>query len=85
MTELMRILYDYASRYRLAGSMEDCEQYNESDKSAERNLKVLKETLNEQELERLENYLGEQQLIQALECEAMFCAGFSIGLELSRL
>ena len=85
MTELMHILYDYASRYRLAGSMEDCEQYNESDKLAERNLKILQETLNEQELERLENYLGEQQVVQALECEAMFCAGFSIAQELSRL
>ena len=84
MTELMRILYDYASSYRLAGSMEDCEQYNESDKSAERSLKALQDALNEQELKKLQNYLDEQMTVQSLEREAIFRAGFSIGLELSR-
>ena len=85
MTELMRILYDYASRYRLSGSMEDCEQYNESDKIAERSLKSLQEALNEQERKQLENYLGEQQTVHDIELESMFCAGFSIAQELSRL
>ena len=84
MTELMRILYDYASKYRLAGSMEDCEQYNENDKLAERSLKALQEALNEQELKQLENYLSELQIVRDIEHEAIFCAGFSIGLELSR-
>ena len=85
MTEPMRILYDYASRYRLSGSMEDCEQHNENDKLAERSLKALQETLNEEERKQLEYYLSGQRTVQSIELEAMFCAGFSIALELSRL
>ena len=85
MTELMQILYDYASSYRLAGSMADCEQFNESEKLAKSSLKDLQEALNEQELKKLQNYLGEQQILQDLEREAIFRAGFSIGLELSRV
>ena len=85
MTELMRILYDYASRYRMSGSMEDCEQYTESTKTMERSLKALHELLSEKELQHFENYLDEQRMVQSIELEAMFCAGFSIALELSRL
>ena len=85
MTEPMRILYDYASRYHLSGSMEDCEQHIENEKLAERSLKALQEALNEQERKHLENYLDGQRTVQSIELEAMFCAGFSIGMELSRL
>lgn len=84
MNELMRILYDYASRYRLSSSIEDCDQYAESTKISEYTLKVLQSSLNEEENQQLENYLGEQQIIHDLDLEAMFCTGFSIGQELSR-
>lgn len=85
MTELMQILYDYASRYRLAGSMEDCKQYEESAKTMERNLEALQEGLTREEMQKLENYIGEQKLVHDIELESMFCAGFAIGQELSRL
>ena len=84
MTEPMRILYDYATRYRLSGSMEDCEQHTENTKTMEHSLKALQEQLNEKELRQLENYLDGQRTVQSIELEAMFCAGFSIALELSR-
>ena len=85
MTELTRILYDYATRYKLCGSMEDCEQYKESTEIMERSMKKLREKLNDEEKQLLENYIDEQTLIQALDMESSFRAGLSIGLELSRM
>lgn len=84
MPEVMRILYDYASRYRLCGSIEDCDQYAESTRSMERSLKSLQENLPEKEKQQLDNYLSEQKILHTLDLETMFCVGFTIGQELSR-
>lgn len=85
MTELMRILYDYASKSRLSSSLEDCEQHQESAKVVDNSLHTLRKRLGAEDAQVLENYLGEELVVHELELEAMFCAGFSIGQELSRL
>ena len=85
MTELMRTLYQYGSKARVTCRMEDYAQYCESQKYLEKNLQALRERLNPEELQKLENYLGEQNLLHNLELEAAFCSGLSIGQELSRL
>ena len=46
MTELMRILYEYASKSRLASSLEDCQQRQESAEIMERSLRALQASLD---------------------------------------
>lgn len=85
MTELMRTLYQYGAKARVSCGLDDYEQYCESGKSTERNLQALRELLSPEALQRLENYLSEQDTLHDLELEAAFCTGFSIGQELSRV
>ena len=85
MTELMRELYRYGSKARITCGLEDYEQYRESQKCLERNLQALRDLLTPEALQKLENYLAEQQVLNGLDQEAAFCAGFSIGQELSRV
>lgn len=85
MTELMRELYQYSSRTRIVNSLDDYEQYCESSKRMDQTFQALQELLNPEELQKLQNYLGEKDVLHDLELEAAFCAGFSIGQELSRV
>ena len=76
--------YEYASKSRLASSLEDCQQRQESAEIMERSLRALQASLDAEAARKLENYLEGQRTVHELELEAMFCAGFSIGQELSR-
>lgn len=85
MTELMQTLYQYGAKARISCGLDDYEQYCESEKSTERNLQALRELLTPEALQKLENYLGDQNTLHDLALEAMFRAGLSIGQELSRV
>lgn len=85
MTDLLQALYTYAHENRMAYPSEDRMQMMESNRVSARTKQLLMEHLSEEDRELLENYIGEEELMQLLDLEAVFRAGLSIGLELSRL
>lgn len=85
MTKLLQSLYTYAYENRLVYSQEDRLKIKESNRISEQTRKQLTEMLSANGLELFECYIEEEQLIQGLELEAIFCAGLTIGMELSRL
>lgn len=85
MDMLLKTLYEYAYRHRMLFYLEDETQFHECEIMSERNRKELRRLLSEEGRAYLENYDGEQRLQRSLELEAMFRAGLSLGLELSRL
>lgn len=85
MTELLQALYTYACENRMTYAPEDRAQLRESSRVLDRIKQRLTEHLSEKDQKLFENYIGEEKLLQDLELEAMFQAGLSMGLELSRL
>lgn len=85
MTELFQVLYNYALQSQLSYNQEDYLQYLASTKCVERILKKLHERLDADGIKMLESLLEEQCILHDLEMEAIFCAGLSIGQEISRL
>ena len=85
MTKLLQALYTYAYENRLVYSQEDRLKIKESNRISEQTRKQLTGMLSANGLELFECYIEEEQLIQGLELEAIFCAGLTIGMELSRL
>ncbi|MDE7221430.1 MAG: hypothetical protein K2O45_17755 [Oscillospiraceae bacterium] len=85
MNELVRILYDHAYEHRMPYYLDDESQYRESSIMIDRQYKDLQKMLTADGQQRLEDYAGEKSVLHDLELEAIFRAGISIGLELSRL
>ena len=85
MTELLQAIYEYARQTQCLSSLEEEKLYQESREVCQRNYQTLCTTLPEKAFCCLQNYTGEMAFIHSLELEAMYRAGLSIGLELSRL
>ena len=85
MTDLFQALYLYANENRMVYPMEDRLQIRESSRISDRTKESLIARLSKEDQELLESYIKAEETIQLLEQEAVFRAGLSIGLELSRL
>jgi len=84
MTDLIHILYEYACKHRMRSYLDSEPQYRESGQMSGRQYRELQELLNEEGRQHLEDYRGEVKLMHDIELEAIFCAGLSLGQELSR-
>lgn len=85
MTELMRILYDYALERQMDLYLDDLTQYRESGIVTDQQYAALQKQLDEPGRQRLENYTDDLRTKHSMELEAMFYAGLSLGQKLSRL
>ena len=85
MTELIRILYDYAFERQMTYYLDDLTQYHESDVMTDRQYAGLQKLLDEAGRQQLEDYIDDTRTKYSMELEAMFRAGLSIGQELSRV
>lgn len=85
MDTLLRTLYDYAFEHRMARCLEEEPSYHECGATTERQLRELRGLLDTEGARRLEDYVDDMELLHTLKLEAMFQAGLSVGLELSRL
>ena len=85
MTELIRILYDYAFEHQLDYYLDDQTQYRESEIITDRQYTDLQKLLGRDGQQRLDDYTGDLRTKHNMELEAMFRAGLALGQELSRL
>lgn len=85
MTELIRILYDYAYDRYMQAYLDDATQYHECDAASSSQYRNLQEHLSPELQQRLEDYRDDLKLMYRLELEAMFRAGLTLGQRLSRL
>lgn len=84
MNTLLRTLYDYAFEHRMPLCLEEEPSYRECGAATERQLRELRRLLDGEGARRLEDYVDDMELLYTLKLEAMFQAGLSVGLELSR-
>ena len=85
MTELMRILYDYALERQMDFYLDDLTQYRESGVVTDQQYAALQKLLGEPGRQRLEDYTDDLRFRHSMELEAMFHAGLALGQELTRL
>ena len=85
MTELIRILYDYAFERQMPYYLDDEVQYHESNIMSDQQYKDLQQLLGKDGQQRLEDYTDDLRTKHNMELEAMFRAGLALGQELSRL
>lgn len=85
MTELIRILYDYAFERQMTFYLDDLNQYHESDVITDRQYAGLQKLLDEAGRQQLENYTDDLRTKHSMELEAMFHAGLSLGQKLAQL
>ena len=85
MTDLLQLLCGYARDRRLPAYLAEIPQYQEIKSMARQNCDALRRLLSEEGRLRLENCAGEEEFLRGLELDAMFRAGLTMGLELSRL
>jgi len=79
-------LYAYAMDKRMDGRFTDGEDgYLSCSLSADKCLDRLNELLDEAAREGLDEYVRTRDMVESYRREAIFSAGLSIGLELSRL
>ena len=79
-------LYSYALNNRLDGHFTDGEEeYLSCLRCSELHLERLTAMLDEPARKELEAYTQEQSIVDSYHREALFFAGLSIGLQLSRL
>ena len=79
-------LYSYAQENRLDGHFTDGEEaYLSCLHYSELHLNRLTALLDEAARKELEDYTREQDIVDSYQRQATFCAGLTIGLELSRL
>lgn len=81
MTDLMKLLYEYAQSCRVAGFI-DCKVYSEAERMEEKTLADLKKDLSGEGLKALERYQDACLEQEGINLEAMFQAGFSLAREL---
>lgn len=84
MTELMDILYSYAQDHMMRGLLDREPEYANVCHCADRQERALRELVEEESKEHLEDLLEERRLMAFFEQQALFCAGFQIALELTR-
>lgn len=85
MTELIRILYDYAFESQMHYFMNDMAQYHESDVMTDQQYASLQKLLDENGRQCLEDYTDDLRTKHSMEMEAMFHAGLSMGQKLAHL
>ena len=85
MTELIRILYDYAFERQMNFYLDDLAQFRDCEAMIERQYAELQKQLGEAGLQKMEDYIDDTRTKYSMELEAMFRAGLSIGQELSRV
>lgn len=84
MTETMQIIFAYAREKRIPGYLAHHE-YEVCDEAAESRAEALLQSLPTAQREQLEEYFEDAGRRTSMELEAAFQAGFSLGLELTRL
>lgn len=85
MTQLIHVLYDYALECQLERFLDDPPQHLAGTAAGARQYAALKKRLDEDGQQYLEEYAEEVQTKHAMEQEALFRAGLSMGMALSRL
>lgn len=84
MNNLIKILYEYAQKNRAPAFLVGGEYENVSG-IVDRQEKRIAALLPPGGAQAWSNFQGDSELLQAMELEAMFRAGLSIGLELAGL
>lgn len=84
MTDLMEELFVYARENRIKGYLCKDPDYSSALCCSEKQLTKLQEQLSPQQSSRLNSFLNERDLVFFCELRAIFQAGFSMGMELSR-
>lgn len=85
MTELIRLLYDYAFERQMTFYLDDLTRYHESDVITDRQYAGLQKLLDEAGRQQLEDYTDDLRTKHSMELEAMFHAGLSLGQKLAQL
>lgn len=84
MTDLMKILYEYAEDYIMRGLLDRESEYSNIRHSVDQQERKLLELVGEENRKYLEDLLEERKVLDFMEGEALFCAGFRVALELTR-
>lgn len=84
MTTLLQTIYDYAQKDRAPAFLVGGE-YEELSGIVEQQKKRVEALLPPGDAQAWGNFQGDSLLLRSMELEAMFRAGLSLGLELSRL
>lgn len=84
MTELMEILYSYAQDHEVEALLARDDEYKESVRCTRKQETRLRASLDKGSEDILNEFLGEQKLLQFKEEEAHFRAGFRMALALTR-
>ena len=84
MTDLMEVLYSYAQDYMLRGLLDREPEYANVCHCGDRQERVLRELVGEENKESLEGLLEERRMMSFYEGQAMFRAGFQVAVELLR-
>ena len=84
MTELMETLFLYAQEHRFLTYCNQETAYREGTHAASRQEAQLREGLDKDQANRLDDLMSKLHALQWIELEAMFQAGFDIAVELGR-
>ena len=80
----MEFLYSYAHDYMLRGLLDRESEYANVCHCGDRQERVLRELVGEENKEALEGLLEERRMMSFYEGQAMFRAGFQVAVELLR-
>ena len=85
MTAAMEVLYGYAQDYMLRGMLAEEPEYADVLHCTDRREQKFRETLDEEGQEQLEAVLDGYNDLDFRRGQALFCAGFRLATELSRV
>lgn len=84
MTDLMKILYSYAQDHEIEALLAQNDEYKENERCTQSQEKRLRAVLDDTGTDILNEFLEEQRLLQFVEEEICFYAGFRTALALTR-
>lgn len=85
MTDAMEVLYSYAQDYMVRPLLAQEPEYADALRCADQQEQQFRALLDDAGRERLEALLDERNLLAFHQEQAMFYAGFSLAVELSRV
>lgn len=84
MTNAMEVLFSYAQEWLEPALLLAEPQCAEAQRCADEQEKRLRALLGQEARQCLEDFLGERDLLQFFERQALFRAGFQLAMELAR-
>lgn len=85
MTEPLQILYRYAQEHMVLPLLRQEPDYERTSRCVEEQEEKFRAQLNKEVAQNLEKLLEEQVRLSFLQEQALFCAGFTLAVELMRV